>query len=129
MATPDTRFDALGKTWSFKFGVGAICRLEQSQGGKPFGDIVNEMLPGLTFFDLEDPAKLAAALPRMRFSLLLALVAAGLDETEAVAADIIDDLGLDKALGVIFAAAGNDLGTGRQGAKKGAARPRKKPSA
>lgn len=126
MATPETNFEALGRSWRFKFGIGAMCRLERAMGGKPFGVIIGEMLPGLGLADLDDPAKVAGAMDRLRFTHLVALLGAGLGgESEDTVAEIVDELGLELALKLIFERAEDDLPLEKPGPKKAAA-PRQK---
>lgn len=119
MATPESRFDALGRSWRFKFGVGAMCRLERAMGGTPFGMVIAEMLPGLSLADLEDPERMAEAMGRLRFTHLVALVAAGLGgEPEEAVEELIDELGLEEALRLVFTRAEDDLPAGKPGPKK-----------
>jgi hypothetical protein len=128
MSVQIIRFEALGRSRTFKFGFQAICRLE-ARFDRPFGEIIGDMLPGLDPSILDDPARLAAAAGQMRFDHLGALIQAGLDDgtaTDADVAELIDELGFDRALGIIFGAAANDLPAMPEspgaGKKKGAAR-------
>src|SRR4051812_6948 len=130
MAVDALRFEARGKTHRFKFGFAAICRLEANLD-KPFGDIIAEMLPGLTSAMLEDPLLLSAATARLRHGHLGALIQAGLDDgdaTEATVAEIIDDLGVERAIAVIFGGQANDLAVGSPASKKKAGAGRRKRS-
>lgn len=129
MAVQATTFEALGRTWTFKFGFAAICRLEREHD-KPFGQIMAEMLPGLTPELLKDPMQLASAAASMRFDHLGSIIAAGLGEqaTSGQVAEIIDELGFEEALAVIFGASENDV-TGGPAPKKARGRGPKKPAA
>lgn len=126
MAVETTTFEALGRTWRFKFGWAAICRLEEEHN-RPLGEIFAEMLPGLTPAALDDPEELLRAVAQLRYAHLSSLIAAGLegDHTREAVADIMDDLGLERALTVIFKAQKNDLPpAGDKPPKKGPARAR-----
>jgi hypothetical protein len=123
MAVQETRFEALGRSWTFKFGFAAMCRLERHYD-QPFGEIIADMLPGLKPEMLKDPVALAAAASSLRFDHLASIVQAGLNDGEVTAeiiAEIIDALGIEAALAVIFAANENDV-TGGPAPKKAPAR-------
>ncbi|MEA3042969.1 MAG: hypothetical protein QOH47_807 [Sphingomonadales bacterium] len=128
MAVDATTFKALGRTWRFKFGWAAICRLEERYD-KPLGEIFADMLPGITPEMLEQPERLMLAAARLRHSHLSALIAAGLEieadfDGDAVA-EIMDELGLEGALRLIFTGQQNDLPAAKGGTpKKAPARPK-----
>jgi hypothetical protein len=120
MAVSETRFEALGQAWRFKFGFGAICSLEQ-MFDLPFAQVIERVLPNLSAADVDDPEKVAAAVSGIRMTDLRSVLIAGLgvDVTEETAADIMDELGFERVMGILSDAIATDV----QGAKGGRGGP------
>lgn len=134
-AVDETRFEALGQEWTARFDFNAICRIEETFD-KPFVEAILALMPaGLDAIDLDDPAKIAAAAARIRLGDVRLLLREGLLGTHPgvtleQTGDLIQALGVQKAIGIVAAgmmsALGNDSGD-EGGDAKGGANPRPRP--
>lgn len=121
MAVSDNRFEALGRGWQFRFGFGALCRLEQEYD-RPFARVLQDAMPAISIEDMADPAKLAAAALDMRMSDIRSILRAGIVErpTEDEVDQIMDELGLAPVLEMISAAFATDVAAPKGGRAGGA---------
>lgn len=99
MASPDVRFEACGRSWTFRFGFAAWCSVEQ-QFDKPFMEVFARCFPELAMGDLLDEEQLLAAKFQARVMDMRAIVYAGLvhhqrDITFRQVDDIVDEIGME----------------------------------
>lgn len=116
MAASETSFTALGREWRFKFGFGALCRLE-AEFDMPFALALAHTLPDISVADMGDPEKLAAAAMTIRIGHVRAILKAGLgaDVSDDEAEEIMDELGLEKVRAVIAQAYTSDVASPKKG--------------
>jgi len=111
MAAAEVTFDALGQAWRFKFGWGALCRLEERYD-EPFARILLRLFPSLSLEDLADAAKIRSAALDLRASLVRDVMAASVAPgpiTATVAEELIDELGAERVMDIIRSGVAGDL--------------------
>lgn len=130
MAASETRFDALGRSWRFKYGIGAICRIEAAFD-LPFARALQQLLPNVPVADMANPKRLAEAALDIRLSDIREVFGAAIVEvpTADEVDEIIDELGMDEVRRLVSLAFASDVAPakGKRGAateKKRAPRPR-----
>ena len=130
MSADEKTFAALGQDWTARFDFNSICEIEERYD-RPFLDMVGPMLSGVGMADKDDPAKVAAAAARIKFSdlraiLHQALLARHADVTLPVAGEIIGEIGLEGVMEIVGWAVVKAMpaGKGGEGAAKG--NPRKR---
>lgn len=128
-AIDEKRFTALGQEWVARFDFNAICEMEE-RTGQSFFALVSPFLNGLTEADKDDQAKVLAAAKAIRVSdvrmvLHQSLLACQPETTLADTGNIVGDIGLDKAMEVVGWAIMKGMPGQKEGAKRGAANPRK----
>lgn len=122
MAASETRFDALGRTWRFKYGIGAICRIEAAFD-LPFARALQRVLPDVAAADLTNPERLLEAALDIRLSDIREIFGAAIVEEPSTdeVDEIIDALGLDEVRRLVSLAFASDVAPakGRRGAPAG----------
>ena len=120
MATDEKRFDALGQSWTARFDFNSICALEERYD-RPFLALVAPFLGAIDEQDADNPEAHVKAAALIKFSDLRAifhqcLVSAQPSCTVEDAGDIISDVGLEQAMGVVGWAIAKAMPTGGEGA-------------
>lgn len=105
MAADEKRFSALGRDWIARFDFNAICEIED-RFDRPFLEMVAPLLSGVSEADKSDPVKVAQAASRIKMSDLRAIMYQSLldAQPETTATDtgnIIADIGIDGAMGIV----------------------------
>lgn len=105
MSADEKTFAALGRNWTARFDFNSICELEERYD-RPFLELVGPMLSGVSEDDKDDPAKVAAAAMRIKFTDLRAVFHQALlgnhpDATVSDAGAMIADMGLEAAMEIV----------------------------
>lgn len=105
MAADERKFAALGRDWTARFDFNAICAIEERYD-RPFLDMVAPLLGSVDVADKDDPAALAAAASKIKFSDLRVIFHQSLlhHQPEATATDagnVIGDMGLEAAMEIV----------------------------
>ncbi len=100
----EKRFTALGQEWIARFDFNATCAIEE-ETGKGFYEFVGPLMVQLDQEDLEDPAKVFAAIKGIRQSdirlVLFHALAGAHDVSLADVGEIIQELGTAEAMGIV----------------------------
>lgn len=104
----ETTFEARGRVWRLRLGFGALCRIER-KFDQPFARVMQTALPHL--FEQDEATRREASLD-LRIADLRDILAAALGGgvTEAEVEEIVDEIGLDRAVVLLTEAAMSDLG-------------------
>lgn len=131
MANPargEVSFEALRKSWTFVFGMNAICAAEE-EFDLPFVEVIGEILPGAAGL-IDDPDAAKEAAKRMRFGNIRKMLRFGLIEFHDGEADdltvgsICDELTLPKVTEILGQGLAAALGGGDADAESEGANPR-----
>ena len=120
MAADEKRFTANGKEWVARFDFNAICEIEDRYDA-PFLEFVAPFLGSLNVEDASDDAALVRAASLIKFTDLRtifhqSLLACQPETTPADAGELISDMGLEAAMGVVVWAITSALPMGGEGA-------------
>lgn len=127
LARGEVSFEALEKTWTFLFGMNAICAAEE-EFDKPFVEVIGEILPGAAGL-VGDPEAAKDAAKRMRFGNIRKMLRFGLieyhdDIDDLTVGSICDALTLPKVTEILGQGLAAALGGGED-AESGATNPRR----
>lgn len=105
MSADEKTFTVLGRNWTARFDFNSICELEERYD-RPFLELVGPMLSGVSEEDKNDPAKVAAAAMRIKFTDLRAVFHQAVlsNHPEATVSDagaMIADMGLEAAMEIV----------------------------
>lgn len=121
----EKRFTALGVEWIARFDFNATCAIEE-ETGESFYSVAAPFLEKLDKDDAADPAKVLAALGGRYNSRIRLLLFHALSEKHDVTIDfvgeIISDIGLQEAMGIVIWAIAKGLGGSTEDAE-GNAKP------
>lgn len=122
----EKRFNARGQEWIARFSFNATCAIEE-ETGESFYAVAAPFLAQIDQGDADDPAKVLEALGSRSNSRIRLLLFHALAEQHEVTleqvGDIIGEIGLPEAMGIVLWAIGRSLGSAEDGEEGNAPTP------